>query len=82
MAFTHTFEAAGTKTTMRTANPFVALANAVSSFIDHQRAHRQLARLSRLPAHVVRDMGFDPDKIAAELEGSWDDVGLVRPSRH
>ena len=41
-------------------------------------AHRQLARLSRLPAHVVRDMGFDPDKVAAELEGTWDEVEPTR----
>ena len=81
MAAIDTFETIETRGAIRSANPFVVLTNAVGSFVDRRREHRTIARLSRLPAHVVRDMGFDPEKIAAELQGSWDDVDLTLQAR-
>jgi uncharacterized protein YjiS (DUF1127 family) len=81
MAVIDTFDLVRTETAVRTGNPFAALANFARSFADRRREHRLVARLSRLPDHVVRDMGFDPEKIARELSGTWDDVDLTWPAR-
>ena len=78
MATIDIHDAVRTETAVRIGNPFAALATGVRRAVAHQKERHALARLSRLPAHVIRDMGFDPDKIAAELEGSWDDLGLRR----
>jgi hypothetical protein len=73
-----TYDIVRTRTAIRIGNPFAALVSEFQGVIAHQKERHALARLSRLPAHVVRDMGFDPEKVAAELEGSWDEVGLRR----
>ncbi|WP_444728897.1 hypothetical protein [Neoaquamicrobium sediminum] len=39
-------------------------------------------KLSRLPVHVIRDMGFDPESVYAALDGSWDEVDPARPYRN
>ncbi|PRD40890.1 hypothetical protein C5748_24380 [Phyllobacterium phragmitis] len=40
----------------------------------HRQERRALVALSRLPPHVIRDMGCDPEQIYAALDGSWDEV--------
>jgi uncharacterized protein YjiS (DUF1127 family) len=40
-----------------------------------------LRHLARLPDHLIRDMGFDPDEVRGTISGVWD-VGLLgRSSR-
>ena len=39
-----------------------------------RQERRAIVRLSRLAPHVIRDMGFDPDRIYEALDGSWDEV--------
>ena len=78
MATIDIHDAIRTETAIRMGNPFAALASGVRRAIAHQHERREIVRLSRLPVHIVRDMGFDPEKIAAELEGTWDDIGLRR----
>jgi uncharacterized protein YjiS (DUF1127 family) len=78
MATYDTNDTIRTKTATLFGNPFAALASAFHGVVEHRRERREIVRLSRLPEHVIRDMGFDPDKIAAELKGSWDDVDLRR----
>lgn len=72
-----------TETAVRIGNPFAALAAGFRNVIEQQKERHLIARLSRLPEHVVRDMGFDPDKVEAELTGPWDGVDLdhIWPSR-
>ena len=46
----------------------------------HRRAERRLhARLARMPAHLVRDMGFDPELVRDAAVGTWDQ-GIPGPS--
>lgn len=44
------------------------------SFLRRWQERRTLVRLSRLAPHIIRDMGFDPDSIYDEIDGSWDEV--------
>jgi hypothetical protein len=81
MATIDTYDIVRTRSAVRVGNPFAALASALQGAIEHQKERHSLARLSRLPDHVVRDMGFDPDKVAAELEGTWDEVEPTRFQR-
>lgn len=55
-----------------------ALRSLWQSTVRRRLERRTLVKLSRLPPHVVRDMGFDPERIAEALEGSWDEVDLAR----
>jgi hypothetical protein len=81
MANLDTFDTARTETAVRIGNPFAALAAAVQDIVDHHRERKLIVRLSRLPDHIVRDMGFDPVKVVDALDGSWDDVTLTRSDR-
>jgi uncharacterized protein YjiS (DUF1127 family) len=40
----------------------------------HRAERRIMVRLSRLDPHVIRDIGFDPERIYEALDGSWDEV--------
>jgi uncharacterized protein YjiS (DUF1127 family) len=66
-------ETAGTART-QTFDLFAALHAATRMMLRRHRERRLLARLSRLDPHVIRDMGFDPDSIYDELDGSWDEI--------
>lgn len=48
----------------------------------HREERRTMVTLSRLPPHVIRDMGFDPELIYAALDGSWDEVDPQRFRRY
>lgn len=37
-----------------------------------------LAGLSRLPPHLIRDMGLDPARVYDAVEGTWDEVNPGR----
>jgi len=78
MAHLDMFDTARTETAVRIGNPFAALVLVVQGAINHHNQRRLVVRLSRLPNHVVRDMGFDPEKVIDALEGSWDDVSIRR----
>ena len=44
-----------------------------------RRAERRLfQRLSRLPPHVIRDAGFEPDAVYDAVQGTWDEVAPGR----
>ena len=62
------------------ATPRIALA--VPSFIRtliHRRRERRLfAILSRLPPHVIRDAGFDPEEVYGAVEGTWYEINPGR----
>ncbi len=47
-------------------------------YLRRRRERRLFARLSRLPAHLIRDMGFDPDAVHEMALGTWD---VVHPTR-
>lgn len=51
-----------------------ALQAAWSAFAERRRERRTLVAISRLPPHVIRDMGFDPERIYEALDGTWDEV--------
>jgi uncharacterized protein YjiS (DUF1127 family) len=51
-----------------------ALQVAWRAFVHHRRERRTLVELSRLSPHVIRDMGFDPERVYEALDGSWDEV--------
>jgi uncharacterized protein YjiS (DUF1127 family) len=47
-------------------------------FVRRRQEHRALVNLSRLPPHLIRDMGFDPERIYDALDGTWDELGDPR----
>jgi uncharacterized protein YjiS (DUF1127 family) len=51
----------------------------VLAVIRRRQERRMLARLSRLPPHVIRDMGVDPERVYDAVEGTW---GEVNPGRY
>ena len=51
-----------------------ALQAAWLAFAQRRRERRTLVALCRLSPHVIRDMGFDPERIYEALDGSWDEV--------
>ena len=81
MAAIDIHDAIRTETALRIGNPLTGLVLALRRAIKRGHERRQIVRLSRLPARIVRDMGFDPEKVAAELEGSWDDITLSQLRR-
>ncbi|MGQ2901668.1 hypothetical protein [Neoaquamicrobium sediminum] len=52
------------------------------AMLAHREERRTIVKLSRLPVHVIRDMGFDPESVYAALDGSWDEVDPARPYRN
>ena len=42
-----------------------------------RKERRMMVDLSRLPPHLIRDMGFDPEQIYYELRGSWEEIAQV-----
>lgn len=58
--------------------PFSALARLLPELFRRHAERRTVVQLSRLDPHLLRDMGFDPERIADALEGSWDEVDLAR----
>jgi uncharacterized protein YjiS (DUF1127 family) len=48
--------------------------------LDRRKERRALVRLSRLPPHLIRDVGLEPERVYKALDGSWDEV-LREPFR-
>ena len=53
---------------------FPSLRDLWRNFIRRRQERRAIVKLSRLAPHVIRDMGFDPERIYDALDGSWDEV--------
>lgn len=51
------------------------------AMLVHREERRTIVKLSRLPMHVIRDMGFDPESVYEALDGSWDEVDPANPYR-
>ncbi len=51
------------------------------AMLAHREERRTIVKLSRLPVHVIRDMGFDPESVYEALDGSWDEVDPANPYR-
>lgn len=51
------------------------------AMLAHREERRAVVKLSRLPVHVIRDMGFDPERVYEALDGSWDEVDPANPYR-
>jgi uncharacterized protein YjiS (DUF1127 family) len=49
-----------------------ALQAAWRAFLANRRERQNLVVLFRLPLHVIRDVGLDPEDVYAALDGSWD----------
>lgn len=47
------------------------------AFLLGRRQRRDIVAVSRLPPHVIRDMGYDPEQIYYQLKGSWDELDPV-----
>lgn len=44
------------------------------AFLERRRERRLLVEISRLPPHMILDMGLDPELVYEALDGSWDEV--------
>lgn len=44
------------------------------AMLAHREERRIIVEVSRLPVHVIRDMGFDPERVYEALDGTWDEV--------
>lgn len=44
------------------------------AMLAHREERRMIVKVSRLPARIIRDMGFDPELVYEALDGSWDEV--------
>lgn len=64
-----------------TLNLTIAMPGFVSAFIRRRRQRRLYAELARLPDHIIRDIGFDPDEIHDAVQGTWDDLNPLRHVR-
>jgi uncharacterized protein YjiS (DUF1127 family) len=64
-----------------TLNLTVRLPRILWTYLRWREERRLLRHLARLPDHLIRDMGFDPDEVRGTISGVWD-VGLLgRSSR-
>lgn len=52
------------------------------AFLEHRRKRRVLVAISRLPPHIIRDFGLDPERVYEALDGSWDEVDPATLRRH
>ena len=48
------------------------------AFIRRRQERRLFARLSRLPPHLIRDAGFEPEAVYEAVRNSWDEVSPGR----
>ncbi len=51
-----------------------ALQAAWRASVVNRRERQNLIVLSRLPQHVIRDIGLGPEEVYAALDGGWDEV--------
>jgi uncharacterized protein YjiS (DUF1127 family) len=51
-----------------------ALQAAWHAFGQHRQDRRTLITISRMSPRLIRDMGFDPDRVYEALDGTWDEV--------
>ena len=47
------------------------------AWLRRREERRAIVAISRLAPHVIRDIGFEPERIYEALEGSWDEVDPV-----
>lgn len=52
--------------------PAIRVKDILRAYLRRRAERRLYARLARMPAHLVRDMGFDPDLVCAAAVGTWD----------
>lgn len=50
----------------------VAMPPVLATWVRWRRRRRLLRQLARLSDHLIRDAGFDPDVVRAEVAGTWD----------
>jgi uncharacterized protein YjiS (DUF1127 family) len=43
-------------------------------YLQARQDRHLIAKLSRLDQHLVEDMGLDPERIYAAVDGTWDEV--------
>jgi uncharacterized protein YjiS (DUF1127 family) len=60
--------------------PRIALAvpGFIRTLIRRRRERRLFALLSRLPPHLIRDVGFDPEEVYDAVEGTWYEINPGR----
>lgn len=46
----------------------------LSAFVGWRRRRRTFACLSRLPEHLMRDAGVDPDAVYDAVPGRWEEA--------
>ena len=57
---------------------FAPLVEAFAAYRRRIEEHRIIVGLSRHDAHLLRDMGFEPDEIYDAVHDSWDEVPDAR----
>jgi uncharacterized protein YjiS (DUF1127 family) len=57
------------------------LGNRWREFLARRRDRRAQVALLRLPPHVLRDRGVDPEQIYYQLAGSWDAIDVTTLGR-
>ena len=57
---------------------FAPLVEAFAAYRRRIEEHRIIVGLSRHDAHLLRDMGFEPDEIYDAVRDSWDEVPDAR----
>jgi uncharacterized protein YjiS (DUF1127 family) len=57
---------------------FAPLVEAWQAFRRRFEERQIIVKLSRKDAHLLRDMGFDPDEIYDAVHNSWDEVPVSR----
>jgi uncharacterized protein YjiS (DUF1127 family) len=55
--------------------------SAWNEIVRHHRERRAIAHISRLSPHLIKDMGFDPQRINAAA-GTWDGIPSLWPDWH
>ncbi len=48
------------------------------TYVRRRRRRQVLAQFARLPDHLIRDAGFDPDEVHEAVAGTWD---IAHPRR-
>jgi uncharacterized protein YjiS (DUF1127 family) len=54
-----------------TTSPLAAVVDGIRNAIARFRYRRTILSLSRLPPHLLRDMGFEPEAVYEAAEGDW-----------
>jgi uncharacterized protein YjiS (DUF1127 family) len=52
--------------------PAIGMRDILRAYLSRRAERRLHARLARMPAHLIRDMGFDPELVCGAAVGTWD----------